>query len=475
MKKISNILSTAIVIILTTLCLFSCAKKPSHVHSYTLENINSTYLKTAANCKSKAVYYYSCSCGAVGTKTFEHGEALGHTEAIDQAVPPTCTETGLTEGTHCSECHEVLVAQETVPDLGGHTPGVAVRENEILMSCSTDGSYDEVVYCVACTTELSRTSQTVPSTGDHNYATEVEGTKVVATCCKTGTVTMQCACGATKEQTLEIDPDNHTEAIDQAVPPTCTETGLTEGKHCSACGDVLVAQQTVPMAAHTEVIDKAIAPTCTSTGLTEGKHCSVCNEVLSPQETIPTTGIHTPGVAVRENEILMSCSTDGSYDEVVYCVACTTELSRTSQTVPSTGDHNYATEVEGTKVVATCCKTGTVTMQCACGATKEQTLEIDPDNHTFLQIPDYIYIKSAATCISPAIYYSVCPCGAKGDTFEHGDVSTAHTSSMGCVYEYIDASSHLCYCICDVCGEKSFEDTESHVYFREKECIFCGK
>ena len=84
--------------------------------------------------------------------------------------------------------------------------------------------------------------------------------------------------------------ESHTEVIDEAKEATCTETGKTEGKHCSVCNTVTVAQQEIPAKGHTEVIDEAKEATCTETGETEGKHCSVCNTVTVAQQEIPAKG-----------------------------------------------------------------------------------------------------------------------------------------------------------------------------------------
>ena len=43
--------------------------------------------------------------------------------------------------------------------------GEPVRENEVEATCTTDGSYDEVVYCTGCGAELSRTTVVVEATG----------------------------------------------------------------------------------------------------------------------------------------------------------------------------------------------------------------------------------------------------------------------------------------------------------------------
>ena len=91
-----------------------------------------------------------------------------------------------------------------------------------------------------------------------------------------------------------IAPLLHTRVVDPEVPATCTKPGKTIGAHCSVCGAVILAQTEIPANGHKEVIDPAVAPTETAPGKTEGKHCSVCGEVIVPQQEIPALPTATP-------------------------------------------------------------------------------------------------------------------------------------------------------------------------------------
>ena len=97
-------------------------------------------------------------------------------------------------------------------------------------------------------------------------------------------------------------PHTHIEIVDPAVAATCSETGLTEGKHCSVCGEVLVAQETVSKLPHTEVIDEAVESSCTTVGLSEGKHCSVCNEMIVEQFELPVNS-HIESDWITDKEV----------------------------------------------------------------------------------------------------------------------------------------------------------------------------
>ena len=64
---------------LSMLSLTACSENESpHTHVYDKKIVNDTFKASDATCEDKAEYYFSCSCGEIGTQTFESGEALGH-------------------------------------------------------------------------------------------------------------------------------------------------------------------------------------------------------------------------------------------------------------------------------------------------------------------------------------------------------------------------------------------------------------
>ena len=204
-----------------------------------------------------AVGFAACDQDAPGG-TDEPDEPHVHTEVADEAVAPTCTKNGLTEGSHCAVCGEVIVAQRTVP-----APGHELSYHAGQAATCTQAGWNAYETCGNCG---YTTYAEIPAL-DHNY---VDG---VCTRCGASDPDAQPTPGGTDEPD---EPHVHTEVADKAVAPTCTKNGLTEGSHCAVCGEVIVAQRTVPAPGHELSYHAGQAATCTQAGWNAYETCGNC-------------------------------------------------------------------------------------------------------------------------------------------------------------------------------------------------------
>lgn len=109
-----------------------------------------------------------CSvCGAT------EGEPLGHDVDVSCTEKTTCKRCGAaidppghdwkeatcTEAKTCARCGTI----DGKPL--GHDGAAPVKENEIAATCTTVGSYEEVVYCTRCHEEVSRVKREIPALG----------------------------------------------------------------------------------------------------------------------------------------------------------------------------------------------------------------------------------------------------------------------------------------------------------------------
>ena len=158
---------------------------------------------------------------------------------------------------------------------GGDVPPVGTGDVTAEQSTSEDtdgetaegtegnGAQDETT--VETETQDETTAETETQGHIHTYS---EG-EVIAmpTCAEKGSLKYVCPCGSVKTEAIPTLP--HTEMIDPGTPPTVTEPGLSDGKHCSVCGKVLVRQNQLPATGHTDLAYEVNEDgrTCTITGM----------------------------------------------------------------------------------------------------------------------------------------------------------------------------------------------------------------
>lgn len=272
-----------------------------------------------AGCVTTGEVQYTCqNCNEVKTETTP---AKGHTIVTDKGVTPTCTQSGLTEGKHCSVCNEVIRKQKKLAPKKHH----AVTDKAVEATCSKEG-LTEGKHCSVCNQVLVEQKKVRKK---RHVLQKKKGTP--ATCTEYGwTDRIFCTvCNTVTQRRVRIAPLGHKIVTDKAVEATCTESGLTEGKHCSVCKKVITRQQEIPAKGHKIVTDPAVEATCTQSGLTEGTHCSDCNEVIQKQETIAALG----------HEYLSGAIYDKKTAQVVdICKRCAKQTKRLANLVSLIGD-----------------------------------------------------------------------------------------------------------------------------------------
>ncbi len=155
------------------------------------------------------------------------GEALGHTEVTDAAVDATCTATGLTEGTHCSECGTVLAEQTVIGALGHDLYSYNAKDPD----CVNAGykAYE------ACSRGDYTTYEEIAATGVHTGGEATCKDKAVCTGCN--------------QPYGELDANNHKNTIaleNTAVEATCGTAGKKADTYCNDCQKTVATGADIP-------------------------------------------------------------------------------------------------------------------------------------------------------------------------------------------------------------------------------------
>lgn len=440
------------------------------------------YDAVAATCvkDGNVAYYYCSTCNKYYADKDETEElsaddiviaATGHTIVVDERVEPTCTETGLTEGSHCSICDKVIVAQTTIAATG-HT---YVSVTTASPTCTETGT--RVDTCSVCGEERT---VTLPAKG-HTAVSDGNGEE--ATCTTDGkTSSKHCSvCGELVEAQNTIVKLGHRLKETQSVVATCTEDGNVAYVYCTRCkkyfdssdceNEIELSDTVIAALGHQNIIHYgAIAPACTTSGNYEYYYCPTCggffmeNVNFTPYASAEDVFIaalgHGEETIVIENEVAATCTTAGGYDTVTYCSVCGEETERVSTTIDALG-HDYDVRES---VVATCTTDGYTTYVCSrCG--DSYTDEYEAFGHT--AGTPVAEDATEAVCTAGGQYNLVTYCTVCGEKLSvetvtvdalghtYGDVVRENVTEATCT----ENGAYDAVVYCTVCGEELSRET----------------
>ena len=313
-------------------------------------------------------------------------------EVVDKAVAATCTEPGLSRGSHCGDCGAVIVERFELPPKGHKVVNIP----DVAPTCTENGSQGGT-HCKNCY-EVMEAPTIVPCTGH----TEQEYTYIAPTCVsygyQGGSYCTTCSAVIT-ERTL-VPKTGHTEVATEDILATCTQDGYINGIHCDVCKIVIVEPTLVPKTGHTEILrTEDIEATCITNGYSGGSYCKDCGIDIQPPIVTPPSG--------HKSEVLSgypaTCSKEGLSDGI-YCSVCD-KIFVEQVVLDKTSHHEVITQA----IAPTCQSVGyTEKRQCSvCGKVTLESKQLPKSDHT-----PVVDKAVAATCSSTGLtegsHCSVC-------------------------------------------------------------------
>ena len=304
----------------------------------------------------------------------------------------------------------------------GHTNGAAVKEKEVPATCTTDGSYDEVVYCVVCNAEVSHEAKTVAALGH-----EFEHHEAKAATCRTEGNVEYWFCSKCCKNFRDSAGTNPLTTVQMAIDPSNHKAAAAwtqeNDKHYHICENGCSTH-----------LDEAVCSGGTAT-CQKRAVCSICGA----------------GYGSFTNH---NTASEWSKDKTGHWHRCQTEgCTEKCDFTAHTPDHDGS----ATEEYPILCK--------VCGYKMEEQLS---HTHSFDQEKATDNYKATdATCTSRAIYYKSCSCGEKGtETFEYGELAR-HSYTNAAIKAEAMKSAGTCkneavyYYSCSVCGAVEHDDAHT--------------
>ncbi len=273
--------------------------------------------------------------------------------------------------------------------------------NEKAATCTETG-YTGDTYCLSCNQLVLAGNET--SALGHSFTDYKENGD--ATCTEDGTKTATCErCGETKTIVSEGTKKGHTIVIDPAIEPSCTAIGKTEGKHCSACGEVLEAQKGIAALGHDYESKVTKEPTVTETGirtytckrcdhsyteeiakLPEETHKHEYTETITKEPTCTVEGVTTFVCSCGDQYTEAIKALGHNYEVVIIKPATVTESGIQRKTckrcedtyteeIPKLEEEHKHQYTETITKEPTCTEKGIKTYVCTCGEQYTEDLE----------------------------------------------------------------------------------------------------